>query len=230
MSGLVLVSANTPGKIRNKRRAARILRGLGADVIGLQEGQGIFGRLPLRGYRMTYNPHGRDQRRGAKDTTILTRKSLPSIGAGSLQVSEEVQPERFAPDRWFTWDAVAHPTAGPIAVVNIHPNATVMSRDADAPIVREYAESVDSLDRLLTFLKGEGLPPFVTGDVNWRRKVRAPHSPYEVFHDHGLRIAVHNVDVVAYPRRQFELVEQERIAKARTGSDHDWLRATFRNR
>lgn len=224
---LVIVSANTPAKMRNKGRAKRLLRELRADSIGLQEGQGLLPALPIRGYRVLYDRDSRDQRRGAKDTIVLTRNSHHSLGTLTLQASEEVSPTRFAPDRWITASCYEHPM-GPVAHVNIHPNATVMNRVDSAPIVREYAEHSVALDHVLSLYRDEGFIVVVTGDLNWRRKAKAAHSPYEVFAAHKLRVVSHGIDAIAFPR-EFR-ADHSTVPKYRTGSDHDWLYARLHRR
>lgn len=209
---------------RTPRRALRVLTGPRPDTIGINEGYRIIPLLRARrGYRVFYGEGGREPR-GYKDTPILTRKTLPSLGTMALRVSERAAPLKLAPDRWVTVSCFEHPV-GPVAHVNLHPNAAVQGRDEDVGRVREYAESMATLDRLLGFLSGEGFLPVVTGDVNYRpepRARRAPHSPYEVFARHRLTFRNKGLDVVAWPR-ELRLARAEVLTRDRTGSDHPGL-------
>lgn len=222
---LEVVSANVPNDLRRKVRAKRILRQTGADTIGLQE-IGLAANLPMRGYRTLRNNHGRDQRRGAKDVLILTRNDHHSLGNVTMQVSEQVKPTRFAPDRWGFAECFQH-QYGRIAHTNWHLNATAMKRRDRHPLVEEYAESVESLDRMLSYLRAEGFAIVLTADLNWRRNVKAEHSPFTVLADHGLRVHTHNVDVIAHDKRFRPKGDLRIIEKSRTGSDHDWLDLTL---
>lgn len=211
---------------RNPARALQVLLGPKPDTVGINEGsRAIPLALKRRGYREFHGTGSSNDRRGPKDTPILTRKVWPSLGAMALQVSEEVQPVRIAPARWITVSCFRHPV-GPVAHINLHPNAAVQDRDEELPRVREYRESMESLDRLLGFLKGEGFLTVVTGDMNFRPEPparRPDHSPYEVFARHKLTHRHDGLDVIAWPRKELRLVRSVVLEKEATGSDHPGL-------
>lgn len=219
---LVVALLNVYVGNKTPRKAVRALVRTGADSIGINEGMRVLPFLRLRPrYRVIVGEGGRSVR-GFNDTPILTRKSLTSLGSGAFQVSEEVPASsRVAPDRWITVSCFRH-RVGNVAHVNLHPNAAVQGRDDEVPRVREYAESMASLDRLLTFLSAEGFLPVVTGDVNYRPEPmgrRWEHSPYEVFAKHKLAHQNEGLDVVAWTR-ELRLARKVVLHRDRTGSDH----------
>lgn len=209
---------------KTPRRAVRALLKSGPDSAGINEGYRIIPLLKLRRrYRVFHGEGGREPR-GFLDTPILTRRELPSLGTMALRISERAAPLKLAPDRWVTVSCFDHPV-GQVAHVNLHPNAAVMGRQEEVPRVREYAESMDTLDRLLGFLEEEGFLCVVTGDLNFRpepRARRAPHSPYEVFARHKLTFRNEGLDVIAWPR-QLRAARARVLTKDRTGSDHPGL-------
>lgn len=211
---------------RTPARALQALLGPKPDTVGINEGNRIIPlALKRRGYREFHGTGSANDRRGPKDTPILTRKLWPSLGSMALQVSEQAAPVRLAPARWITVSCFRHPV-GPVAHINLHPNAAVMDREETVPRVREYRESMESLDRLLGFLSREGFMTVVTGDVNFReqRPARRPSfSPYEVFARHKLHHRNDGLDVIAWPRAELRLVRSTVLARARTGSDHPGL-------
>lgn len=224
MRPLVVAMLNVHSGNKTPRRALRLLTAPEPDTIGINEARRIMDLLALRRrYRLIVGEGGRDPR-GFHDTPILTRRSLVSLGSAAFQISEQVKPVRIAPDRWVTVSCFGHPV-GPVAHLNLHPNAAVQGRDEALPRVREYAESMASLDRLLTFLDAEGFLCVVTGDVNYRPepgRKRWDSSPYEVFARHRLTHQNEGVDVVAWPRT-LRLGRSVVLDKDRTGSDHPGL-------
>lgn len=192
-------SFNVPGRAR-EHEAAKLIESLGLDSAGVQEGQGLLPALPIRGMRELYDRHSPDRRRGAKDTLVLTDVSLPSLGTMTLRASKAAAPAKWAPERWITVSCYQH-GIGPVAHVNIHPNAVVMDRPKSLGRVREYARHTWALNRVIRFYQREGFFVVVTGDMNWRRHKVAPWSPYRVFRLRGLRVAAHGIDAIAYDRR-----------------------------
>lgn len=220
-----ILSANTPISM-NERKFRREMNKRKPTVAVVQEGQGVLPVLPLRGYRTLYNRDARDQRRGAKDTVVLTRKQFPSWGQLTIQASEQTQPARIAPDRWITVDTLNHPDVGLVAVVNAHCNAVIMSARGDSPRMAEHREWLVSFRRTLNFFKGEGFHIVGGADFNWREGFEGADSPYRVLERFQMKVKSHGVDAVwCSPRLRF--TQFEVISKKKTGSDHDWLFAGF---
>jgi hypothetical protein len=201
-------------------------RGVGADSCGLNEGSRFVDRLAtFKSYRTVVDKGARDQRRGAYDVPILTRRKLPSLGTMTLQVSEQVEPSKFAPDRWLTCSMFLHPAVGRVAHVNIHPNALVVHnakpRPTSEPIVREYVESMESLAAVLSFLREEHFHRVVTGDVNYARNVEpASWAPQSVLRGASMRVRYAGPNDLLAHDRALKLHTFRRIAKQRTKSDH----------
>lgn len=192
-------SFNVPGRAR-EHQAAKLIESLDLDSAGIQEGQGLLPALPVRGMRELYDEFSPDQRRGAKDTLILTSRQLPSLGTMTLRASKPAAPAKWAPERWITVSCYQH-GIGPVAHVNVHPNAVVMGRARTVGRVREYARHTWAMNRVIRFYQREGFFVVVTGDMNWRRSKVAPWSPYRVFRLRGLRVAAHGIDAIAYDKR-----------------------------
>ncbi|MGD9694000.1 MAG: hypothetical protein AB7V20_14320 [Phycisphaerales bacterium] len=215
--GNVYVANRTPLK------ALRTIRSIQADSWGVNEGMNLMRLLPrLSGYRVTVGDLGptRNDKRGTWDTPILTKKKLSPLGSVTIQASETVQPERIAPERWITGSLFQH-AVGPVAHLNVHPNAAIRGHGTNVARVREYAEFMATLNRLTRWLQAEDFAVVITGvmatpdyDVTWYRLFRLRKMDHA---DQGL-------DVVAWDRRKLELVRKRVIpAGSRTGADHPWI-------
>lgn len=225
---MTLTILHAPTHVVRSPRVIRRATRTAADSIGFTEAYNAIGLLAARRrYRLTVGSGGRDERRGAKDTPVLTRKAHVSLGAGAMQVSEEVEPSKFGPDRWLTFSLFEHDDVGSVAHVHMHPNATVRNRRASAPIVREYRESMATLFTFVRFLRNEGYLVVVTGDLNYPNVKRGPEwTPHHTFARLGLDVWSVGVDYVAHDPR-LALVRKQ-VIRGGTDSDHPWLLATFR--
>lgn len=219
--GNVYVANRTPLK------ALRTIRSIQADSWGVNEGMNLMRLLPrLSGYRVTVGELGktRNDKRGTWDTPILTKKRLSPLGSVTLQASETVQPERIAPERWITGSLFQH-AVGPVAHLNVHPNAAIRGHGTNVARVREYAEFMATLNRLTRFLQAEDFAVVITGDVNYREDwANVEWDPYRLFRLRKMDHADQGLDVVAWDRRKLELVRKRVIpAGSRTGADHPWI-------
>lgn len=200
-----------------------------AHSIGMTEAYRVTRLLAaVEDYRLTVGRGGRDQRRGAKDVPILTARSLVSYGAGAVQISEAAKPARLAPDRWLTFSLFESP-AGPIAHLNLHPNAAIVGRDQAVPRVREYAESMLSLERYARLFRLEGFMPVVTGDLNYPQQLHDElprYAPREVFQRLDLTVWAQGIDYIAHSPH-LKRAGSGVLGSHETGSDHPWLLATF---
>lgn len=205
---------------------------LDADSIGMSEAYRRTRLLSrLRGYRLTVGRGARDRRRGAKDVPILTKAGHVSLGAGAVQISEAARPARLAPDRWLTFSLFDSP-AGPIAHLNLHPDAGIANAAPGVPRVREYAEAMKSLERYVRLFRLEGFLVVVTGDLNFPAELHdhlPVYAPAKVFERLDLAVWSQHLDYVAYDRR-LTLIKRGVIDKRQTMSDHPWLLATFTSR
>lgn len=244
--------------------AIRLATRTGAHSIGMSEAYRVTRLLAaVDRYRLTVGRGGRDKRRGAKDTPILTQATLVSLGAGAVQISETAKPARLAPDRWLTF-SLFESDAGPIAHLNLHPNAgiahavpfqpdvelianaegnaKILKQDREAAAryaaparvlrVREYAESMKSLERYVRLFRLEGFLVVVTGDLNYPAELHEHlpvYAPAKVFERLDLAVWAEHLDYVAYDRR-LTLTKRGVIDKRQTMSDHPWLLATFTRR
>lgn len=208
---------------------------LGVTFAGINEGRGVVPELrelaPLRDYRL-HVAEGHGSQRSAWDTPVLIRDKHDALGAGFQQVSERWKPaERVAPDRVATWAGIDHPV-GSTAYVNLHLNAgpaALRGNDPGHPIVREYLESVVSVDRLLTYLRREYDHVLVGGDVNMPAELERPWSPYPMLRDNGMVVRGRGIDVLAHSRTLVPTAHQLRVLpKAKGRTDHDGLLGSWR--
>ena len=225
LSGNLYSANKTPEKARKKIAA------INADVSLHCEGKNFLDEAAsIKTHHLWVGRGFRDDRRGSADTPILLKKKYKFRGQIAVQASDQVKPEKFAPDRIFHAAIFDHPL-GRIGVIAAHPNAGgVISSDPvppTSPSVKQYAASMDVLDNLLTFLEVMGAKPFVGADVNMRKGVDKPWSPYLVFKKHNLAVISHGLDVVAYPR-PFVQADVQEVPQNETGADHPWINAKFR--
>lgn len=207
--------------VHNYPKATRAVLRHRPDTVGLAEAHRLLPFLArFTGYRMVVDPTRQGGGRGtSQETPILTRKRLASLGRLTLQVSEDTHPSRVGPARWMTVHLFAHPV-GRVAHFNLHPNAAVVGHGLQVPRVREYAESIASLDRALIWARREGFHRVLTADLNYREAEVDPWSPYRVLQRHGLAVHHHGpVDVVAADQH-LALTHARLLPAADTGTDH----------
>lgn len=216
--------------IHNSKQGVKVASRSGADSFGINEGGRRIGMLrALSRYREFHGAGGKADapHRGGPSSPIITRKNLPSLGTLALQVSEQVNASlRVAPDRWITVSCFEH-GVGPVAHVNIHPNAAVKGLSMKNDRVAEYDEFMRSLNRLISFLKAEGFHVVVTGDYNLARSGKTGAlTPYQVFDGHGMRVKTIGIDGIAWTTG-LTLRRFHKIPKKRLRSDHNGFTATF---
>lgn len=224
---LHVLHANVYAANRRKRGALRRARRTGADIISINEGYTSWSLWrALDRYRATRGEGGSDRRRGANSTYTLTRKAITSLGSGTMQWSEQAQPEKFAPERWAAYTLLDH-QVGKVAHINFHANATARKRKPGSPIRCEYRESMVSLERTIRYFKAEGYAVIVTGDLNWpKRDDDRNWTPGAIFARNDMKVWARGVDYVAHTN-DLTLARATVIPETETGSDHPWLLATF---
>lgn len=212
--------------------ACKVLMAENLDSFGLNEAKNFGQQIDKMSdlYRVTraIPDNTTASRRGALDTPIFAKKSLPNLGDLTLRISENVPAStRVAPDRWGTVTMYQH-ALGMVAHINVHLNAAVQGARPGMARVKEYAESIESLDRLLTWLKTEGFLVVLSGDVNWRKDgPDAPHSPYRLIEKHGMGCVNDGLDIVAFDGR-LKAISKKLIPPSVTGSDtHDFIIVTL---
>jgi hypothetical protein len=178
---------------------------------------------------------GFEDMRDANDCIMHVRKALNVRHFSMTQVCDDANPDKLAHDRTFSMLAYEAPWLGKVggdpAVachIAIHPNWVTGFRNPDAPIVREYVDSMRALDAMLRFADAMGWLTTVTGDFNLpkRQGDRAYLTSYDVFEAYRMRVKMEHIDGIAYDRR-LDLVDWAVVHKARTKSDHPWVLGDF---
>lgn len=210
--------------VHNSRAAIAHMLKQNPDALGLGE---AYNRRPYVSsrprYRVTIGRGARDQRRGAYDNPILTRKSLRSLGQLAFEASERAAPAKIAPDRWITLDAFVK-DGKRVAVICGHPNASVKGKPISTPRVREYHEFMTSLGRVIDFARKEDWIPVVMMDANFPRGATSPGwtDPVELFKAKRLSTHWSGIDVIAWGGRLKR--SSARVIPAKTlRSDHPGL-------
>lgn len=229
MTGLRVLHAplHAPSARQRPHAVQRQLRAQHAHTIGLTEAYGILPELrAMRLYRTVMEDGGRDQRRGQKDTPILVRRNLVSLGSGQVFGSAASKPLRIAPERWLTWSTISAPSLGPVCHVCLHPHAGIQDKATgnlrtDIDRGRKADQQLEVLGHLLDFAKAMGWARVVTGDVNFRDRPTAGASPYKVLRDHGLEVHAQGFDVIAGDKQLHLDVRQVHAPTSIT--DHPWL-------
>lgn len=215
--------------VHNSPVGIRLMLRQGCASVGFNE---VYRRTALLAglerYRLVYGKGDRDLRRGAKSTVVAVRNHVTSLGELAIQGSEQVQPERIAPERWISVAMYAKGSAR-IAHVEIHANAVVKNLTTQVPRVREYDEYMGTLDHVLTFLAIEGFRVVISGDGNFPEKATSPGwtDVFEVLSSHRFQWETHRIDVMAWQPRRLELHQMKVIPAQRLHSDHAGLVGTF---
>ena len=178
-------------------------------------------------FRQVVEHGGSDSRRGQYDNPILVRADLRSLGSGQVFGAEASQPERIAPERWFTWSTVVV-DGRPVFYLTMHPHAGVQSKVTGrlngTARAAEFAAQMKRLDALLTFAEAMGWDIVVSGDANFRDHGGDASSPYRILRAHGLVVFVHGLDFIASTKRLRLTVTKHTAPRSIT--DHPWLKAT----
>lgn len=219
---LRIAATNAKSRVRPVRFMLKRRNGRVPDVCAVNEGNaGIAAwAVKLSGYRNFWTDGGRDKRRGAVDTLILTRKTLEQQVLLGIQASEQVQPVRIAPDRFIHVTGFAH-AVGKTAVVNIHPDAATDDLPASVARVRETAEFVATLARTIVYLRREGFHVVVVGDSNWRKGSKSPDwtDIAERLTQIGMDFEFDGLELVAWSDG-LRKVKSQRFTAEQVGSDH----------
>jgi len=218
---LVIGTAN----LHNNATGIDVMVAAGCDSIGFSEANLVTAELEaVDKYRLLYGRGYADGERIAREVPILTKWKYPTLAQQTIQASEPVEPLRIAPGRVITVSGFDHPI-GRVAHIALHPNAAVSGLTVDVPRVREYDESMHTLDRTIRYYRAEGFLTIVTGDLNFRRDGESPEwlDPYEVFAKHGLVVQSHRIDAIAHPAELELAVPLTVISADDMGSDHPAL-------
>lgn len=222
MEKLRVIAVNTKGHVAPFRFMLKKRDGRRPDVGVVNEGvrAASVGLGKLAGYRRLRHLGGRDDKRAGKDVQVLTQKKLVQHAALTIWASEEVQPERIAPDRNIIASAFGH-DVGKTAVIGIHPNAVTVGLSEDVARVRETAELVKTLGRTVRYFQGEGFHVVIAGDGNWREGGDSPgwRDIAEMCHDLNLSYSFHGLEFVAWSDG-LELADVQIFSKDRVQSDH----------
>lgn len=171
------------GNGHNDRSLVDFVRTSGCDSFGGNELHRLIrplNRIP--GTRLIAVGKGATDRR-ARSTAIITRDEHADIGAGYRQVSENIPAhDKFAPDRFLVWSMFEHPLARllgfeGVAHFALHPDATVMKRTNDHPLIREYRESMASTARFMKAARRDRLLLVLTMDAQVTARFKADWGP-----------------------------------------------------
>ncbi len=205
--------------VHKERRAIRHMVGLGLDSLGLDE-------LPQRGPLVLGSRRYRvaGGRRVRAATPILTRRDWPYLGELVVQASEEATPSSLAPARLVTVALFGHPTMGPVAHLNVHPNARTDNLAPTVDRARESEELWTTVARILEWLRRDRYRIVLSGDLNHRRGARTTGpGPAEALRAGRLTWAEwEGLDAIAHSR-SLRAVRTEVIPREVTGSDHPGL-------
>jgi hypothetical protein len=218
---------HAPSAARNAGTVVREIRKHRATMVGMTEAYGILPDLArLRGYRLVVEGGGEDRRRGQKDTPILIRSDLRSLGSGQVLGCNASTPVKIAPERWFTYSTLEAPNVGAICHLVLHPHAAV--QDAASGRLRsgidrgrQFERQMTGLTALLDFATAMQWLVVVTGDLNFRDRGSDPASPYSILRRHGLHVVSHGLDCIAFsPSLDLEVSQVDAPASI---TDHPWL-------
>lgn len=232
---LVVLHAPAHGPSLTRHHIRRAL-GLGACSIGWSE---AYRRIDyLRGrpsWRLTVawpseaildDP---DERRGAWDCPISTRRHHDRLAAFRVRACDESTPIKLAPPRYVYGEAYAHPL-GDVEHIAAHPNAAVVNRETGEPLnprevdrVAKYVETMAVVERRARHALNRNRLVVITGDLQMGAHQSVPWSPSSIAKRLDLRVWAEGIDYVLSDKR-LKPVDRRVI---HTTMDHPWMREEF---
>lgn len=170
----------------------------------------------------------------SRSTAVVTKSSRPDIGSLVRQVSEHVEPAKFGPDRMLVASFYEHPLATRlgfegVAHFALHPDATVMHRKPDHPLVREYREALDSAAKWMKMARRDGLLLVLTGDLQVSATFKGDFGPRaQLAGPLNMNVRVVHIDWILYdqalrmvpPLVERKLFDHTGFVAAFTGNPH----------
>lgn len=198
------------GNGHNKMSLVEFVREAGADSFGCNEAQELRGPLnQIPGHRVIGpSKEYAEERNRARSTCLVVRDRREHLGQLDLKVSERVAGhEKFAPDRVLVAAFYDHPIAQQLGAAGVahfalHPDATVMKRQLNHPIVQEYREALGSAYEHMRAARRDGYLIALTGDLQVHARFRASYGPREqVAGPLKMRCRVVGIDWIMIDRR-----------------------------
>jgi hypothetical protein len=218
---------HAPSAARNAATVTREIRKHQPTMVGMSEAYGILADLArMRGYRVVVERGGQDRRRGQKDTPILIRSDLRSLGSGQVLGCNASTPVKIAPERWFTYSTLEAPDVGAVCHIVLHPHAAVQDATSgrlrtETDRGRQFGRQMDGLTALLDFATAMQWLVVVTGDLNFRDRGSDPRSPYSILRRHALQVVSHGLDCIAFsPVLDLDVRQVDAPVSI---TDHPWL-------
>lgn len=198
---LHIVTANVYTANKREDAAEQALERRKADVILTQESHWI---ARLSGYRLSRasQPPGTDRHSTQNAVHVLARH--PYEGHGAYRVTDELEGDKFAPDRWITWERfLAH--GHPVCAISTHVNAVLQNKDGTmrkGPRIDQARLHMLALGREIQRQQRDGFDVVVGLDANYANKGQRlwRHSPHRTFPRAGLRYVPRHIDGIALPK------------------------------
>jgi hypothetical protein len=172
------------GNGHNRGELVDMVARSGADSFGCDESQRLTSSLrSVTGTRTTVAGGDLPDPRG-RSTAIVVDSERDNLGELAV-LAAPAMPQvnvKLHPARYLVGVRYAHPVADQLGAQGVahfeaHPPATVMKHDAGHPVVRAYADYMDTLAAQLRAADSDGFLVVVTGDLQASARYRAPWAP-----------------------------------------------------
>lgn len=173
------------GNGHNRPELVDMVARAGADSFGCDESQRLTSSLrSVTGTRTTVAGGDLPDPRGRSTAIVVDheRDNLGELAILAAPAMPEVN-EKLHPARYLVGVRYAHPIADQLELAGVahfeaHPPATVMRHDSPQhPVVRAYADYMDTLAAQIRAADADGFLIVVTGDLQASARYQAPWSP-----------------------------------------------------
>lgn len=173
------------GNGHNRPELVDMVARSGAASFGCDESQRLALRT-IRGTRVTAaGPAVADSR--SRSTCIVTGNEHPNLGELSIRAARAMPEvnDKLYPDRFLIGVRYAHPVANQIGAAGVahfeaHPPPTVMRHGENHPVVRSYADYLETLAWQIDAAESDGFLIVVTGDLQANARYSEPWGPRAV--------------------------------------------------
>lgn len=169
-----------------------------------------------------------DERRGAWDCPISTRRHHERIAAFRARTCDASIPLKIAPPRYVVSEAFEHPV-GDVERISAHPNAAVVTAEgfaldpAKVERARFYVDTMQVVERRARHALNRNRLVVISGDLNMGKRVDVPWSPVALARRLDLRVWAVGVDYILSDKR-LRVLDRQLIA---SGMDHPWMREEY---
>lgn len=203
MTRLHIVTANVYTANKSENQAEDTLERRKGDVLLTQEGHWL---ARMSGYRL----HRADRAGGDRHSTqngvhVLQRHRYE--GSGAYRVTDELEGDKFAPDRWITWSRFLV-DGHPLCAISTHVNAVLQHKSGamrSGPRIDQARRHMIQLGQEIRRQQADGWDVIVGLDSNYARRDGQRglwrHSPHLTFRRAGLQYVPRRIDGIALPRR-----------------------------